>query len=128
MKDAIANPKPIQKPHPPIWIGASGETTIKLVARYADVWNTGADRGPDVIGRLEDACGAIGRDPSEIRRSIQFAWDGQDRSQLREQSAGYFESGFTEQIFMLDPHKATMLADKLAGALPDLRQVEKVRS
>jgi F420-dependent oxidoreductase-like protein len=128
MKDAIANPKPIQKPHPPIWIGASGETTIKLVARYADVWNTGADKGSDVIDRLDDACGAVGRDPSEIRRSIQFAWDGQDRSQLREQSARYFESGFTEQIFMLDPHKATVLADKLAEALPDLRQVEKVRS
>jgi len=37
MKDAIANPKPLQQPHPPIWIGASGETTIRLVARYADV-------------------------------------------------------------------------------------------
>src|SRR2546422_7582611 len=28
MKDAIANPKPLQKPYPPIWIGASGETTM----------------------------------------------------------------------------------------------------
>jgi F420-dependent oxidoreductase-like protein len=131
MKDAIANPKPVQKPHPPIWIGASGETTIRLVARYADVWNTGADRldkGTQVITRLDDACGAIGRDPSEIRRSIQHAWDGQDRSRLLEQSARYFELGFTEQIFMLDPPKALMLADRLAEALPELRQLEKVRS
>jgi F420-dependent oxidoreductase-like protein len=131
MKDAIANPKPVQKPHPPIWIGASGETTIRLVARYADVWNTGADRldkGTEVITRLDDACGAIGRDPSEIRRSIQHAWDGQDRSRLLEQSARYFELGFTEQIFMLDPPKALMLADRLAEALPELRQLEKVRS
>src|SRR5690242_8262122 len=46
MKDAIANPKPIQKPYPPIWIGASGETTMRLVARYADVWNiAGGDPG-----------------------------------------------------------------------------------
>jgi F420-dependent oxidoreductase-like protein len=131
MKDAIANPKPVQKPHPPIWIGASGETTIRLVARYADVWNTGADRldkGTEVITRLDDACGAIGRDPSEIRRSIQHAWNGQDRSRLLEQSARYFELGFTEQIFMLDPPKALMLADRLAEALPELRQLEKVRS
>jgi F420-dependent oxidoreductase-like protein len=131
MKDAIANPKPLQKPHPPIWIGASGETTIRLVARYADVWNTGAaevDKGPEVMGRLEEACGAVGRDPSEIRRSIQHAWDGQDRSRLVEQSARYFELGFTEQIFMLDPPKAIMLSEKLAEALPELRQVEKVRS
>ncbi|HEY8798343.1 MAG TPA: TIGR03560 family F420-dependent LLM class oxidoreductase [Candidatus Dormibacteraeota bacterium] len=130
MTDAIANPKPIQKPYPPIWIGASGETTIRLVARYADVWNTGAaeiDKGTAVITRLEDACGAVGRDPSEIRRSIQFAWDGQDRSRLLEQSARYLELGFTEQIFMLDPAKATMLAGKLAEALPELRNVGRVR-
>ena len=130
MTDAIANPKPVQKPYPPIWIGASGETTIKLVARYADVWNTGSaeiDKGTEVIARLEDACGAVGRDPSEIRRSIQFAWDGRDRSRLLEQSARYLELGFTEQILMLDPPKATMLAGKLADALPELRTVGRVR-
>ena len=130
MKDAIANPKPIQKPYPPIWIGASGETTIRLVARYADVWNTGGaeiDKGTEVVTRLEDACQAVGRDSSEIRRSIQVAWDGEDRSRLLEMSARYYELGFTEQIFMLDPPKATMLADKLAGSLADLRQVEKAK-
>jgi F420-dependent oxidoreductase-like protein len=130
MKNAIAKPKPIQRPHPPIWIGASGETTIRLVARYADVWNTGAteiDRGTEVISRLEDACGAVGRDPSEIRRSIQFAWDGQDRSHLLEQSARYLELGFTEQVLMLDPPKASLLAGKLAEALADLRAVDRVR-
>src|ERR1700738_4613211 len=36
---AIATPKPIQKPYPPLWIGASGESTLRLVARHADVWN-----------------------------------------------------------------------------------------
>jgi F420-dependent oxidoreductase-like protein len=131
MKDAIANPKPIQKPHPPIWIGASGETTMRLVARYADVWNTGTseiDKGTEVITRLEDACGEVGRDPSEIRHSIQFGWDGEDRSRLLEQSARYFELGFTEQVLILDPPKAVALAAKLADALPDLRQVERVRN
>ena len=130
MTDAIANPKPVQKPHPPIWIGASGETTIRLVARYADVWNPGAgeiDKGTEVITRLEDACGAVGRDPSEIRRSIQLLWDGQDRSSLLEQTARYLELGFTEQIFVLDASKATTLAGKLADALPELRRVGTVR-
>src|SRR5207244_700875 len=40
MKDAIANPKPIQKPYPPFWIGASGPTTPRLVApsaRYVEL-------------------------------------------------------------------------------------------
>jgi len=39
MREAICNPKPIQQPHPPIWIGAGGERTLALTARYADVWN-----------------------------------------------------------------------------------------
>ena len=81
MTDAIANPKPIQKPYPPIWIGASGETTIRLVARYADVWNIGGgepDKVSELIKILEEACASIGRDSSEIRRSIQLRWDGSD--------------------------------------------------
>ena len=68
-----------------------------------------------------------GEDFAEIRRSIQVAWDGQDRSRLLEMSARYVELGFTEQIFMLDPPKATMLAGKLADALPELRNVGRVR-
>ena len=35
------NPKPIQKPHIPIWIGGGGKRTLKVVAKYADGWNYG---------------------------------------------------------------------------------------
>jgi len=35
------NPKPIQKPHIPIWIGGGGKKTLKVVAKYADGWNYG---------------------------------------------------------------------------------------
>src|SRR5213592_89031 len=79
-KDAIANPKPIQKPHPPIWIGASGESTLRLAARHADVWNISGGNAAavkEVSGKFEEACAAVGRDLSQIRRSIQFLWDGQ---------------------------------------------------
>src|SRR5438445_12123602 len=57
--DAIANPKPIQKPHPPIWIGAQGESTLRLTARHADVWNiSGGDPAfvAEVITHFDDAC------------------------------------------------------------------------
>ena len=125
-KDAIANPKPIQKPYPPFWIGASGATTLRLVARHADVWNiAGGDpaRVKELTLMLVEACGAVGRDPVEIRRSIQFGWDGKDRSELLELSAGYLEVGVTEQVIYLRGAEPERLAEKIAEALPELRKL-----
>ena len=40
LKDATLLPRPVQQPHPPIWIGASGEKRMMpIAARYADVWH-----------------------------------------------------------------------------------------
>ena len=40
LEDAPMLPAPVQDPHPPIWIGGTGEKrTLRLVARYADAWN-----------------------------------------------------------------------------------------
>ncbi|HEX9098765.1 MAG TPA: TIGR03560 family F420-dependent LLM class oxidoreductase [Candidatus Dormibacteraeota bacterium] len=129
LTDAIANPKPVQRPYPPIWIGASGPTTLKLVARHADVWNIGGgepDKVKELTATLEEACGAVGRDPSEIRRSIQFDWDGADRSRLLELCGRLFELGVTEQVIYLRGQEPVALAGKVAEALPDLRKVDRV--
>jgi F420-dependent oxidoreductase-like protein len=126
LKDAIAKPKPIQKPYPPFWIGASGPTTLRLVARHADVWNISGgdpDRVKELTRMLEEACGAVSRDPSEIRRSIQFGWDGKDRGELLELSAGYLEQGVTEQVIYLRGAEPERLAEKITAVLPDLRKL-----
>jgi F420-dependent oxidoreductase-like protein len=124
--DAIANPKPVQKPHPPFWIGASGPSTLRLVARHADVWNiAGGDpaRVKELTPMLDEACGAVGRNPSEIRRSIQFGWDGIDRGQLLDLCGQYLELGVTEQVIYLRGEQPVALAEKIADALPDLRKL-----
>jgi len=106
MRNAVANPKPVQKPYPPIWSGASGPTTIKLTARHADVWNTSSGGGTDhqaAIERsrqLDEACHAIGRDPAEIRRSAQVP-AGNDPKALVESLQSLHEAGFTELVVML---------------------------
>ena len=41
LSNVECNPKPIQKPRIPIWIGGSGKKTLKIVAEYADGWNYG---------------------------------------------------------------------------------------
>ncbi|TAN35067.1 TIGR03560 family F420-dependent LLM class oxidoreductase [bacterium] len=131
LKDAISNPKPIQKPHPPLWIGASGPSTLRLVARHADVWNISGDNGVEflsaLIGRFDEACGAVGRDPAEIRRSIQFSWDGKERGRLLEQSAGYLELGITEQVIYLRGSEPDALAGRVAESLSDLRGLARIR-
>jgi len=81
-----------------------------------------------VIGKFEDACGAAGRDPSETRRSIQFLWDGQNRNEVIEQSAKFFERGITEQVVYMRGHNPEKSAAKLAEMLPELRRLQRVAS
>jgi alkanesulfonate monooxygenase SsuD/methylene tetrahydromethanopterin reductase-like flavin-dependent oxidoreductase (luciferase family) len=127
LKDAIANPKPLQRPHPPIWIGASGEATLRLTARYADVWNISGG-GPDhvtvLIKRFDEACATVGRDPSSVRRSLQFDWDGTSREQLVDLSGKLLELGVTEQVLYTRGDRPASQAEKLADVLPELRQLQ----
>lgn len=133
MRDAVANPKPVQTPYPPIWVGSGGPNMLKLTARHADVWNASGGAGRSVEAavagsrQLDEACSAIGRDPSEIRRSVQIPV-GDGPSETVERVRAFSEAGFTEIIIMLsgggmstsaDPVKtAEMLAENV---LPQLR-------
>ena len=73
VENAILEPKPIQKPHPPILIGGAGEQlTLRTVARIGDATNfIGA---PDDVKRkyevLKDHCDNEGRDYNEIERTV----------------------------------------------------------
>jgi alkanesulfonate monooxygenase SsuD/methylene tetrahydromethanopterin reductase-like flavin-dependent oxidoreductase (luciferase family) len=79
-RDAVMNPRPVQQPRPPITIAALGPAMLRITARFADRWNTypsGATTEQDAFqahrernAQLDEACKAIGRDPSEISRSI----------------------------------------------------------
>lgn len=134
LSDAISNPKPVQRPHPPIWIGAGGDQLLKLTARHADVWNgagavrTSSDPSAkegivELSERLDEACAAIGRDPTTIRRSVQLPWDGKDRGVLLEICGRRLQQGFTEQIVMLPAPNAVRVAAAVVEMLPDLRKL-----
>jgi F420-dependent oxidoreductase-like protein len=69
---ANCDPKPLQHPHPPIWIGGGGEQlTLRVVARHADYSNFGGK--PDEWARkreiLKGHCAAVGRDESTIGKT-----------------------------------------------------------
>jgi alkanesulfonate monooxygenase SsuD/methylene tetrahydromethanopterin reductase-like flavin-dependent oxidoreductase (luciferase family) len=70
---SVIGPKPVQKPHPPIMIGGSGEKlTLKMVAKYADEWN--AFGTPDEVRHkievLRRHCEDVGRNPAEIEFTL----------------------------------------------------------
>ena len=70
---AVGNPKPVQRPHPPIMIGGRSTATLRIVAEHADLWNIPGDDIDDAADRsalLDRYCAEIGRDPASIVRSI----------------------------------------------------------
>ncbi len=126
LQDAVSNPKPVQKPYPPIWIGASGEQTLRLAARHADVWNLSSadpEHFAELSGRLDQACAVIGRDPASLRRSIQLHWDGRDRSEVLDAAGRHIQLGATEVIVYVQGGSAVKAAETLAQVLPELRRL-----
>jgi alkanesulfonate monooxygenase SsuD/methylene tetrahydromethanopterin reductase-like flavin-dependent oxidoreductase (luciferase family) len=74
LRGAVCEPKPVQKPHPPVLIGGLGDRLLRVVAEHADIWNYPGVPSPQFRERnqvLEQHCAAIGRDSSEIVRSMQ---------------------------------------------------------
>jgi alkanesulfonate monooxygenase SsuD/methylene tetrahydromethanopterin reductase-like flavin-dependent oxidoreductase (luciferase family) len=72
VRDATLLPRPVQQPHPPIWIGASGEKRMMPIAgRYADVWHSwGTPESMTAKSqRLSAHAEAAGRDPATILRA-----------------------------------------------------------
>ena len=69
---ANCDPKPLQSPRPPIWIGGGGEQlTLRVVAQHADHSNFGgsADEFARKIEILKGHCAAVGRDSDEIGKT-----------------------------------------------------------
>jgi F420-dependent oxidoreductase-like protein len=118
LTDAVSNPKPLQRPHPPIWVGGAGEKlTLRVVAEHADVWN--------VIGSVEEVvrkasvldqhCADVGRNPAEIKRSVQPRFDPADPAAMVDLLHAYMEAGFTENIIYVPPGDEPVRAAEIAA-------------
>ncbi len=72
LAETICEPQPIRRP--PFLIGGAGEKkTLRLVAQYADIWNStvsDVDELTHKIDVLNRHCDAVGRDPGEIRKTV----------------------------------------------------------
>ncbi len=76
LRGAVCEPKPVQRPHPPILIGTAGPRGLRIAAEHADMWIwPGELEGfRQTSAALDEACAAVGRDPSEITRAVQVVF------------------------------------------------------
>jgi len=110
----LNSPQSVQKPHPPILIGGTGERkTLRLVAQYADGCNLFARMGDDELKRklnvLRDHCLSVGRPYEDIEKTtlnvMRFSRDGRDGSMSTSAAIDHFahlaEMGIDQAIFSM---------------------------
>lgn len=101
---AFGNPKPVQRPHPPIVIGGRAAATLRVVAEHADVWNIPGGDIDDVRARsalLDRYCAEIGRDPASITRSVQLSVSYDAPDATRHAIGQALDAGFTHVVLGL---------------------------
>lgn len=119
---ATLDPKPVQQPRIPIWVGAFGEKRgLPLTARFADAWHSFG--GPDTMiarsATLTRMAEDIGRDPSEILRSatldLSQPWDDvrADAAAFRDAGFGYLICGWPSEGEAHLEHFATQIMPEL---------------
>jgi F420-dependent oxidoreductase-like protein len=130
VKDAPTRPRPVQEPRPPLVLAGHRPRMLRIVARYADTWNSFGTvqemRERNV--RLDEECARIGRDPRAIVRSLygwaammpSDPWDSVDA--FRDMVGRYREAGVNE--FLIDqprPPQEAVLERVAAEVVPSLR-------
>jgi len=119
--DAHCNPKPVQRPHPPICIGGQGERrTLRSVARFAQHWNYPGGPVEQFAAKLDVLrahCADVGRDPSEITVSTHLRGSAHE---VVEQAKRYGDAGLDLGIVYLQPPHTPAVLDELATALAPL--------
>ncbi|MFT5365668.1 MAG: alkanesulfonate monooxygenase SsuD [Candidatus Latescibacterota bacterium] len=75
LRGATCTPKPVQRPHPPIWLGEPNPAMLDAVAHHAQGWNSVPVSVGEMerrLGALRVACVQAGRDYEEIEKSIEM--------------------------------------------------------
>ena len=133
LRDAPNRPGPVQRPRPPLMIGAKGPRMLEIVARYADNWNS-SGTVEEVRERsriLDERCAAIGRDPGEIVRSL-YGWaaimpdDPWASAEAFQDVVGrYREAGINEFIIDQPPESQVDVLERVAtDVIPALRAAQ----
>ncbi len=122
LREARCEPKPVQRPHPPIVIGGKGRRrTLRTTARFAQQWNSivgSPAEWKDLRGVLDEHCAAVGRDPRDVAGSVNIVFDpAQGPAAVADAAAGYGEAGVELVIVALRPPYDARVVDTIADSL-----------
>ncbi|MQF96358.1 MAG: LLM class F420-dependent oxidoreductase [SAR202 cluster bacterium] len=137
-------PKPVQKPHPPIWIGGQSKPAIRRAARIGNCWHPvgaipAAPLEPEELAEnlvlLRDYAEKAGRDPSQIQVSVKAPlYDANDSSGPRRRFSGspdevrqdvqtYADVGVTHLIFDFRSSDPNQNKDRMAAFAEEVMAV-----
>ena len=121
LHDARLDPAPVQRPHPPIWIGGQGpRRTLPLVARYADVWHAWGSPNSlrEANQRIDELATEAGRDPSAIVRASSLSLDDLDTA--RKHAEKFIDAGYGYLVCGWPEAGAAQVEAFTRDVLPDL--------
>lgn len=122
IENATYHPRPVQKPTPPIWVGAGGERlTIPVAARQADVWH--GFGSVEVLrhrtGILEVHAERAGRDPASITRSTSLSIS-ESLDDVRRRVHELKDIGFSYLVVSWPTEGQVRLEEFVQRVLPDV--------
>jgi alkanesulfonate monooxygenase SsuD/methylene tetrahydromethanopterin reductase-like flavin-dependent oxidoreductase (luciferase family) len=124
LTDARCEPKPVQRPHPPIVIGGRGpKRTLGAVARWGQGWNVILDDPQQWLAlkqTLTGHCAAIGRDPAEIDCSVNVMVSSLEGIEAALDKAAAFGAAGADLVILnlphgVPPHFVETLAARIAA-------------
>ncbi len=135
LTEARCEPKPVQRPRPPLVIGGKGERrTLGAAARWADQWNYPRGEPEEfrrLVGVLAERCEEIGRPVGDIEVSVQLFAES-DPAATAAEAAAFVEAGADHVIVALrspfDPADLAPLAEALTRELGPLPKAEGLLS
>ncbi|MFG2004034.1 LLM class flavin-dependent oxidoreductase [Spirillospora sp. NPDC048911] len=109
---AFCNPKPVQRPHPPILIGGRSAAVLRVTAEHADLWNVPGGDIDDIVRRsalLDRYCAEIGRDPASITRSVHLPVSYDQPAATKDAIGEAIDAGFQHIVLGLpSPYPANV--------------------
>ena len=112
-------PRPIQKPHPPLWVAGNSRPAIERAARLGDHWLCGPtesfSRIQENLGIYAAKCKEIGRSPDWVLR--RYAWIGHDQNKIENEDIPRYVAGLMKhwRESTVDPERTELMRRIDAG-------------